>query len=299
MEISQSHLADKQLLLDVVNGFDRCNIDLAALQVQSETLSNAVGGASASHDSCRMAQQSHVAARDIAFAQYMAGASSQAPPPDVVNCMQHFVLGFSPETRDDLQAMTVCAQKIKTWSGAFNETMTSLGNNYEASLHLVGNRSEDCRVNQSILESTICEYMQQLTDSCAAMDSCVKNVNTTGHPLLASIEASNIQREESFIAATKVICYIQVLRSNLTAPSVQSCQNLVVNTFGVAVTIPTPASPDICDTSPVATFPCELAWEGAEYFNKTWYTEQPRITPDTCPGLCLWTEAFRLGPFLY
>ena len=284
-EINESHLADEQLLVDLSQGFVQCNMELATRQEQSNNLSSVVDIASTEHDACRSTQQSMAEAKATAWAHYYGNASYLAPPHDVKQCMGNFVSGYSPQTAMDLQAMTVCADKIRVWSGAFSTTMTSLGAAYDASHEAVGNQSQDCRVKQYTLESHFCEYRQQLMDSCSAMHACFHNMNSTWMELLTSVAASQTRREASYIAAKKVVCYVEVLKFNLTNPAVQACQSLAVDTSAIDVAIPSHASRDACETTPVAMFPCMQSWLDAEYYNKTWYTGSPQIQPDTCAGL--------------
>ncbi|CAE7255705.1 unnamed protein product [Symbiodinium natans] len=281
VEINESHIADEQLLLDLAQAFVQCNTDLAQRQLQSDNLSSLVASARQSHDACRASEQSLTAANASSWAAYLA-AGSEAPPETVKQCMTNFVNGHNPEAVEDLEAMTSCAETIQSWSSDFAANMTNLQNTYTSDLNAVNQERVSCRVNQSTLESHFCEYRQQLSDSCIAVDSCHENANATWHELLVSIAASDVRRESSFIAATKVICYIQVLQSNLTQPAVQECQDLTADTSVINVNIPTPAGIATCDASPVATFPCEAAWLDMEYFNKSWYTQQPQILPDTC-----------------
>ncbi|CAE7569700.1 unnamed protein product [Symbiodinium natans] len=286
-EINASHIADEQLLLDLAEGFVQCNVDLSVRQAMSQNLSSIVNDSSNAHDTCRSTEQTLAAENASAWAAYHGYGSQSQPgseslPQDVVDCIQNFLNGYSPQTDAHLQSMIDCAATIQSWTASFTQNMTGLRDAYFASLYALNNHSEDCRVNQSTLESHFCEYHQQLTDSCAATDSCFANVNETWHELLDSVAASSARREASYIAASKVICYIQVLQSNLTHPAVQACQDLVVDTSGIAVSEPTPAGKGACDTSPVAEFPCEESWVQAEYESKTWYTQSPQILPDTC-----------------
>ncbi|CAE7355390.1 unnamed protein product [Symbiodinium natans] len=283
-QINASHLTDEQLLLDLAEGFVQCNTDLTARQVQSDNLSSLVNDASDSHDLCRSTEQNLSAQNATAWAAYLA-KGSEAQPQEVLDCLQNFVNGYSPQTSDHLQAIIDCASTLQSWSTTFGVNMTGLRDAYFGSLHALNNHSEDCRVNQSTLESHFCEYRQQLSDSCLAMDECYQNVNQTFHDLLVTIAASDSRREASFIAATKVICYVNVLKANLTQPAVQGCQDLVVDTTGLAVHIPVPATKQACDTSPVADYPCNTTWQQDEYYSKSWYTGAPQIQPDTCPGL--------------
>ncbi|CAE7355369.1 unnamed protein product [Symbiodinium natans] len=282
-QINASHLTDEQLLLDLAEGFVQCNTDLTARQVQSDNLSSLVNDASDSHDLCRSTEQNLSAQNATAWAAYLA-KGSEAQPQEVLDCLQDFVNGYSPQTADHLQAIIDCASTLQSWSTTFGVNMTGLRDAYFGSLHALSNHSEDCRVNQSTLESHFCEYRQQLADSCLAMDECYQNVNQTFHDLLVTIAASDSRREASFIAATKVICYVNVLKANLTQPAVQGCQDLVVDTTGLAVAIPVPATKQACDTSPVADYPCNTTWQQEEYYSKSWYTGAPQIQPDTCPG---------------
>ena len=256
VEINESHIADEQLLLDLAQAFVQCNTDLAQRQLQSDNLSSLVASARQSHDACRASEQSLTAANASSWAAYLA-AGSEAPPETVKQCMTNFVNGHNPEAVEDLEAMTSCAETIQSWSSDFAANMTNLQNTYTSDLNAVNQERVSCRVNQSTLESHFCEYRQQLSDSCIAVDSCHENANATWHELLVSIAASDVRRESSFIAATKVICYIQVLQSNLTQPAVQECQDLTADTSVINVNIPTPAGIATCDASPVATFPCE------------------------------------------
>ena len=285
-QINASHLADEQLLLDLAQGFVQCNTDLAARQVESNNLSSLVNDASDSHDNCRSTEQNLSAQNASAWEAYLSKAN-ESQPQEVLDCLQNFHNAYSPQTIDlvaHLQAMIDCATTLQSWSTAFVANVTGLRDAYFGSLHAVNNHSENCRVNQSTLESHFCEYRQQLTDSCFAMDDCYQNVNETFHELLVTIAASDSRREASFIAATKVVCYIQVLKANLTQPAVQACQDLVVDTAGLDVRIPVPATKHACDTSPVADYPCSMAWQQEEYYDKNWYSGTPQIEPDTCPG---------------
>ncbi|CAE7568037.1 GPA3 [Symbiodinium natans] len=290
-QINASHLADEQLLLALAEGFVQCNTDLAARQVESNSLSALVNDTSDSHDSCRSTEQSLSAQNSSAWAAYLSKAN-ESQPQEVLDCLQNFQSGYSSQTIEHtlahLQAIIDCATTLQSWSTAFVANVTGLRDTYFDSLHAVNNHSEDCRVNQSTLESHFCEYRQQLTDSCLAMDTCYRNVNETFHELLVTIATSGSRREASFIAATKVICYIQVLKTNLTQPAVQACQDLVVDTSGIDVDIPVPATKQTCDTSPVADYPCNASWQQEEYFDKSWYTGTPQIEPDTCIPCAVW-----------
>ncbi|CAE7229395.1 HERC4 [Symbiodinium sp. CCMP2592] len=280
-QINASHLADEQLLLDLAEGFAQCNSDLSSRQLQSQNLSTLVSGASSSHDACRTTEQTLSGQNGTAWLNYL-GKGTEALPQDVRNCMQAYLDGYNPQTAEHLQAMIDCAATISSFFGSFEPSMGTLKDTYFSSLHAVNNQSEDCRVEQSTLESHFCEYRQQLTDSCDAIDTCYQNVNQTWLQLLATIAASDSRREASYTAAKKVICYIQLLQSNLTQAAVQACQDLVVDTSGLAVHIPDPAAKQVCDSSPVADFPCEPAWVQSEYLNKSWYKDPPQIAPDTC-----------------
>ncbi|CAE7244314.1 HERC2, partial [Symbiodinium sp. CCMP2592] len=282
-QINASHLADEQLLLDLAEGFAQCNSDLSSRQLQSQNLSTLVSGASSSHDACRTTEQTLSGQNGTAWLNYL-GNGTEALPQDVRNCMQAYLDGYNPQTAEHLQVMIDCAATISSFFGSFEPSMVTLKDTYFSSLHAVNNRSEECRVEQSTLESHFCEYRQQLTDSCDAIDTCYQNVNQTWLQLLATIAASDSRREASYTAAKKVICYIQLLQSNLTQAAVQACQDLVVDTSGLAVHIPDPAAKQVCDSSPVADFPCETAWVQSEYLDKSWYTGNPQIAPDTCPG---------------
>ena len=262
----------------------QCNNDLSARELQSQNLSTLVSGASSSHDTCRNTEQDLSAQNASAWQAYL-GKGNEALPQQVTNCMENFLNGYNPQTADHLQAMIDCARTIHTHFGSFEPSMVTLKEAYFSSLHAVNNQSEECRVDQSTLESHFCEYRQQLTDSCSAMETCHQNVNQTWHQLLSTIAASDSRREASFITATKVICYIQLLKSNLTRAAVQACQDLIVDTSGLEVHVPEPAAKQICDISPVAQFPCESEWVQNEYSGKSWYTGSPPITPDTCRDL--------------
>ena len=282
-QINVSHLADEQLLLDLAEGFVQCNNDLSARQLQTQNLSDLVSGTSSSHDACRITEQSLSSENASAWQAYLDKGNEALPQP-VRDCMQDYLDGYNPQTTGTLQAMIDCAETIRTHFENFQASMVALKDAYFSSLYAVNNQSEECRVNQSTLESHFCEYRQQLTDSCDAVDACYENVNQTWQQLLTTIAASDSRREASFIAATKVICYIQLLQSNLTQAAVQACQDLVVDTSGLEVHIPQPAAKQVCDASPVADFPCETSWVQNEYLSKSWYTEDPQIAPDTCPG---------------
>ncbi|CAE7229411.1 MEP1 [Symbiodinium sp. CCMP2592] len=282
-QINASHLADEQLLLDLAEGFAQCNSDLSARQLQSQNLSTLVRGASSSHDGCRTLEQTLSGQNGTDWLTYL-NKGNEALPQDVKDCMQAYLDGYNPQTAEHLQVMIDCAATISSFFASFEPSMVTLKDTYFSSLHAVNNRSEECRVEQSTLESHFCEYRQQLTDSCDAIDTCYQNVNQTWLQLLATIAASDSRREASYTAAKKVICYIQLLQSNLTQAAVQACQDLVVDTSGLAVHIPDPAAKQVCDSSPVADFPCETAWVQSEYLDKSWYTGNPQIAPDTCPG---------------
>ena len=292
-EVNASHVTDEQLLVDAANNFVQCNTRLAQRQALSNALSASVATAGQAHDSCRTTEQSLAEANTTAFTAYQDYGKASLSP-EVLACMANFVNGASnyihPETQDHLQNISTCAATIAAGASAFSDQMTLLRDAWLSSLSALDNQSEQCRVNQSTLESRVCEYRRQLTDSCQTLDECIASANTTFQELRVSIAASDERRVQAFISTQKVICYVNVLKSNLTHPAVQACQDLVVDTSPIDVTEPTPAEPDNCDTSPVTEFPCTTAWLQANYYSKTWYTGNTSVEPDTCLGLRLFAS---------
>ncbi|CAE7190978.1 unnamed protein product [Symbiodinium sp. KB8] len=128
-------------------------------------------------------------------------------------------------------------------------------------------RRTSCDDLQHELESAFCQYRARLTETCGELEACSLRL---GQRLAdgadeALLEKAEVWRTRVLNAEAAAQCFLESFSSS-TDPS--GCENVVANTSNLDLPFPGLAA---CDTSAVATFPCQEEWMQQYYTRKPWY----------------------------
>jgi len=246
-----------------------CNADAGNIS----TLTGTVSSKRSTHSACRAQEKTHKAGKTQKCADLESYRTSLQAPSCLECSDSEVVTGFENENME-------CLHQLGSWYATTNSTWTSkkvLCDSFIAD-HI--RTQATCTSDQAAFESVFCIYEEALTLTCNTQTTCRSNKITERNTTLAEARVSEASSKSEMVSATKVKCFINVLRADTAQQTMMSnCLALTPNTSHLDVTYPPIPSATACDLSLVATKPCDSAWKTAEYENKDWYNDAP---PQTC-----------------
>jgi len=245
-----------------------CNADAGNIS----TLTGTVSSKRSTHSTCRAQEKIDKAGKTLKCAD-LESYRTNLQAPSCLTCGSSGVTGFENENME-------CLHEMGSWYATTNSTWTSKKALCDSFIADHIRTQGTCNTDQAALESVFCIYEEALTLICNAQTTCRSNKISERNTTHADARVSEASSKSEMVSATKVKCFINVLRADTSQTAMMSnCIALTPNTSHLDVTYPLIPSAASCDLSLVATKPCDSAWKTAEYENKDWYNDAP---PQTC-----------------
>ena len=165
----------------------------------------------------------------------------------------------------------VCAQEIKNWSAFFSTQLRGRFTNYTSADQTHADKIDDCNTFQREYEDSFCSYRSDLIHLCGGLDRCFEHAQALYTATSALILESNETRFRSFLAARKVVCYVNVLLRNLTTAAIHECDRKQIDTSELTFTFPPLPAKESCNVNLTSVAPCAEEWIQDKYASKSWY----------------------------
>ncbi|CAE7531620.1 unnamed protein product [Symbiodinium natans] len=222
------------------------------------------------HDTCRTEE---AAAKGFLLnAQVEYEALTNPPQP----CYGQFNDGLLGKLEDH-EVMMSCIEKIQDWAKALRSGGPRKKSNYDKAKERYIKKLASCSSLQHQFESSFCELRTTVDDSCTSLTTCFEQnlaIWEKSKPDFKTLEGS---RKATFQAAEKVLCLVtEMLKPVVKEADIAKCDKLMVDTSSLTLPAFRKAPPaPICDTSAVATFPCEKGFLPLYYTGQDWYDAAP------------------------
>jgi hypothetical protein len=225
------------------------------------------------HNTCRVQQKSDMTDTTTDCNDFQTFWSTLSPPA----CLTAFP-GGSQATAFS------CLQEVAAWQQTANRTFTTKKKSCDDETKILAATTTQCDTDQVAFESSVCTYAEKLVDTCTEQEDCRTNAIAARAEAHGRLEVNEKARENEFVAATKIKCYLQVLRLRATGAAqtakLAECESLNPDHIDAGLKMvyhPIPAAA-ACDTSPVQETPCSESWLHTAYGSQSWYNAESQNT---------------------
>jgi hypothetical protein len=236
-------------------------------------LAATVSSARTAHSDCRTQEVSlkdDDTTKRNALNTYIHGLAGQATGGSISSCMcVDSSLGHT--------GFKGCIDSLQTWSTTAGDTWTDMETAATASTGAHTTQVSSCNTLQGTFESDSCSYGVALNATCDTQETCRATQIALRNSSHAAVAVSESAFKAEYESAKHVKCILQVLNATDADKSsmLNSCRDATYDTSHLSITYHAIPSPATCDRTPIATGPCDAAWEAAEYTSKTWHAKAP------------------------
>merc|ERR1719422_1186662 len=216
-----------------------------------------------------------------AFTSFVKGLSNSKP-----QCVCSLAETPSPE-------VLKCIQEAKSWGTSSEPSYIDLRDKCNTATSAVATKEEACNTAQGTFESSFCSYGEKLTDTCQDYEKCHSDKSVEYVDSKKDIKVAETSRKKEFVAAKKVICFVNVLKAKAAEKQrdLQTCIDKTYSTSHLNMIYPNVPSAAECDISPVATTPCDTAFVSAHYGpDVPWSKKAPAATCVPCAWSSTWRD---------
>lgn len=260
---------------------DRMKNDISACDNLTKGLGDiaiAVAGKESEHTECRVQQSIKIDAKTVDCTPF----EQAVKYPNAPACLGTFLGSLTPA---DSSAMFDCLNKIQAWHTTYNATLTLTKSKCDVAQDMLTRQIDVCSGKQGDYESYFCAYYQEVSSKCVSYSTCRENTISARSTVHASVSLAERANKAATTSALKIQCFLGVLKSSNATDQ----QSLLSGCLNSSISNPLsdifyydipPALP--CDTSVVATKPCDSQWEPDRYISKPWYAKAPTSNCTQC-----------------
>eukprot|EP00413_Alexandrium_margalefii_P012761 CAMPEP_0204532908 /NCGR_PEP_ID=MMETSP0661-20131031/11983_1 /ASSEMBLY_ACC=CAM_ASM_000606 /TAXON_ID=109239 /ORGANISM="Alexandrium margalefi, Strain AMGDE01CS-322" /LENGTH=623 /DNA_ID=CAMNT_0051539197 /DNA_START=74 /DNA_END=1945 /DNA_ORIENTATION=- len=245
------------------------NADLKALTACDATRRGAADGAvatgldqlnsaRASHRVCRVNESSDAQANSTAWAALkVLEQSIPAPPacPAYTPTLSHMAQYFS--SRDNA---------LKKWYEDNSLVFLSKQAAFESATLALHQQRSRCDALQRSVEADYCFYRAKLRSTCSAYAGCHRDRSAKYTATTQRVQQNEATLKGFYKSGVVVVCHLQVLLAEAGGKSHDDCASLAAGVDAGSLDISYPAAPgqSTCETSDVASTPCDANWISTE-----------------------------------
>merc|ERR1719210_988824 len=206
-----------------------------------------------------------------AFTSFVKGLSNSKP-----KCVCTLAKTPSPEVLE-------CIQETKSWGTSSEASYIDLRDRCDTATGAVATKEEACNTAQRTFESSFCSYGEKLTDTCQDYADCHSDKSAEYLDSNKQIKVAETSRKTEFVAAKMVICFVGVLKAKPAEKSkdLKACIAKNYSTSHLDMSYPDLPSAATCDSSPVASKPCDSDFVSTHY-GASWSKKAPAATCVPC-----------------
>merc|ERR1719464_917153 len=132
-----------------------------------------------------------------------------------------------------------------------------------------------------------CSYHDKLTGACSTYAACRTTAAKGRTDVHAAVQVAEQGRMAEYKAAQHVKCFLGVFEATPAEQpaKLQACMDAVITTTQFEIAYHEPPQEATCDTTPVATYPCEAKWLSDRYESKDWFAQAPTVACTACVHL--------------
>jgi len=220
----QDHKTEQAILTRLAQDAEACTATmLSAFRSDGgiDDLKETAESLNTTHWNCRATQASLNATDQTKCGEFMAFKTELTFP---ANCAPF------PSATETTQKS--CLSAFKSWStNALDEFMAKEFECNKATKNLV-DAEGTCSSDQSKWEKDFCDYASKAITTCSTYSSCHSGKSADYHSSKREIIPAEASRKEEYKAATKILCFIKVLKETTTDQTKEfnDCDSLVVDT---------------------------------------------------------------------